>query len=218
MGGLCVPSDKETAKAAVSRKLVSEGDGEASAMPEKKYIALTIDDGPHARYTPVLLEGLRKRKVKASFFLIGQNIPGNEEIVRQMKKDGHLIGNHSQKHDQLSKETVEEASRQIHAVNQEIWKITGTIPEYLRPPFGSWSEELGGLVSMNVVLWNIDPMDWKCQDKDLVVQRVVGHAENGGIILLHDVYETSVEAALEIVDRLTEEGYVFVTVDELLID
>lgn len=217
IGGLRVFSDKEPGGAAVSQKLVLEGGGDL-AIPEKKYIALTFDDGPHPKYTPMLLEGLRKRHVKVSFFLIGQNIPGNEDILRQMKEDGHLIGNHSQNHVQLNKETVEEACRQIDAVNQKLWEVTGTMPQYLRPPFGSWSETLEERVSMNVALWNIDPLDWKCQDRDQVVRQVVSHAKDGGIILLHDVYKTSVEAAFEIIDRLMEEGYSFVTIDELLIE
>ena len=89
---------------------------------------------------------------------------------------------------------------------------------YIRPPFGSWQEDLESLIDMQVVLWSVDPEDWRVQDTQTVVERVLSHVEDGDIILLHDVYRTSVEAALEIVDRLTEEGYEFVRVDELLLD
>lgn len=181
-------------------------------------VALTFDDGPHEICTPRLLDGLKERGVKASFFLIGQNIDGKEEIVLRMQREGHLIGNHSQSHMQLTAESIREASGQIGATNRKIQKITGVMPEYLRPPYGSWSEKLESAVPMTVALWNLDPLDWKLQDKDAVVRYVVEHVENGSIILLHDVYETSVEAALEIVDTLSRKGYEFVTIDELLIE
>ena len=92
------------------------------------------------------------------------------------------------------------------------------MPVYVRPPFGSWSDDLESIVPMKVVLWSVDPLDWKTQNKDRIVRHIVSHAEDGGIILLHDVYGTSVEAALEVIDTLSAEGYNFVTVDELLID
>lgn len=186
--------------------------------PKEKYIALTFDDGPHPVYTPELLKGLRERKVHVTFFLIGQNIDGNEDIIRQMKEDGHLIGNHSQNHMQLTREQTREACDQINRTNEKIREITGQTPEYVRPPFGSWSEELECIVPMKVVLWNVDPLDWKIQNRDRIVRHIVTHVEDGSIILLHDVYGTSVEAALEVIDTLTREGYNFVTVDELLIE
>lgn len=135
-----------------------------------------------------------------------------------MKEDGHLIGNHSQNHMQLTKEQTKEACDQINRTNDQIKNITGQIPEYVRPPFGSWSEELECLVPMKVVLWSVDPLDWKTQNKDRIVRHIVNHVEDGSIILLHDVYDASVEAALEVIDTLSLEGYNFVTVDELLIE
>lgn len=192
--------------------------GNEDIVYEPKYIALTFDDGPHPEYTVRLLDGLKERGVRASFFLIGQNIEGNEEIVKRMYEEGHLIGNHSQNHMQLTKENAEAACRQIEATNQKIYEVTGQTPEYIRPPFGSWSEELECMVPMTVTLWDIDPLDWKTQNKDKIVSHVLKYAEDGGIILLHDVYGTSVDAALEIVDRLSERGYNFVTVEDVLID
>jgi len=186
--------------------------------PSQKEIALTFDDGPHPVWTPKLLDGLKQRGVKASFFLIGQNIDGNEEIIRRMAKEGHLIGNHSQSHMQLTKENAEMACEQIRNTNQKICEITGKEPSYVRPPYGSWNEELECMIPMTVVLWDVDPLDWKSQNRDKIVKHVKNHVEDGSIILLHDVYETSVEAALEIIDTLSREGYNFVTVDELLID
>lgn len=195
-----------------------------SAVPEfvsespKKEIALTFDDGPHPVYTRKLLDGLKERGVRVSFFLIGQNIDGNEEIIRRMKEEGHLIGNHSQNHMQLSKENIDAACQQINATNQKIFDITGQMPTYIRPPYGSWSEELECIIPMTVALWDVDTLDWKLQNKNQIVRHVLKHADDGAVILMHDVYETSVDAALEIIDTLTKEGYNFVTVDELLVE
>lgn len=185
---------------------------------KSKQIALTFDDGPHPIYTRKLLEGLKQRGVHATFFLIGNSIDGNEEIVKQMYEDGHLIGNHSRSHSQLTKENTAAACEEIEYTNQKIYEITGQLPGYIRPPFGSWSEELECQVPMSVVLWNIDPLDWKDQNTKKIVKHILNHADDSKIILLHDVYGTSVDAALEVIDTLSKEGYTFVTVDELLID
>lgn len=190
----------------------------ADETVEIKQIALTFDDGPNPKYTPQLLDGLRERGIQASFFLIGKNIPGNEDIVRQMQADGHLIGNHSNTHAQLTKETAELACQEIEETNQIIYQVTGQLPSYIRPPFGSWSEELECMVPMTVVLWNVDPLDWKVQNKKKVVNHIISKVKNNSIILMHDSYPTTVQAALEVIDMLSAKGYTFVTVDEMMID
>lgn len=192
--------------------------GGEEAVSEPKQVALTFDDGPSAIYTPQLLDGLRQRGVHASFFLIGDSISGKEDIVRQMKEDGHLIGNHTSSHIQLTKKSKKDACDEINRTNQKIYDITGEMPSYIRPPFGSWSEELECIVPMTVTLWNVDPLDWKTQNTAKIVNHIMKHVEDGDIILLHDVFRPSVDAALQVVDLLTKQGYAFVTVDELLID
>lgn len=196
----------------------SGGHGKAAEPSPVKQVALTFDDGPHPVYTPRLLDGLRERGVHATFFLIGNSIEGNEDIVRRMKEDGHLIGNHSNSHVQLTVESAKAACDEINATNRKILEITGEEPQYIRPPFGSWSEELECMVPMTVVLWDIDPLDWKVLNTRKVVRHILKNVDDNDIILLHDVYGTSVDAALEVVDTLSKEGYTFVTVDELLID
>ena len=130
-----------------------------------KQIALTFDDGPHSVYTPLLLDGLRKRGVHATFFLLGENVKGKEAIVKQMQDDGHLIGNHGYSHVQMSREAVANACEQIEENNRQIEAITGVRPQYLRPPYGSWNEELECTTNMTVVLWDVDTLDrdgkWK---------------------------------------------------------
>ncbi len=187
-------------------------------VQEAKKVALTFDDGPHKKYTKLLLDGLRERNVTATFFLIGESIEGKEELVAQMKKDGHLIGNHTYTHIQLGKVGKDTGCAEIWKTNTAIYDITEEIPCFIRPPFGDWNEELSCAVDMSVVLWDVDPEDWKYKDSARVRDYVVSHVKDGDIILLHDVYKTSVEAALQIVDILSEEGYEFVTVEELIFD
>lgn len=183
-----------------------------------KKVALTFDDGPHKYYTQELLDGLRERQVIATFFLIGESIEGKEDVVKQMHEDGHLIGNHTYTHVQLNKEKTDDACAEVWKTNTKIFDVTGEVPYFIRPPFGEWNEELSCVIDMSPVLWDLDPLDWKYQDKDRIVKYVVKNVRDGDIILLHDVYKTSVQAALEIVDILKKEGYEFVTVEELIFD
>jgi peptidoglycan/xylan/chitin deacetylase (PgdA/CDA1 family) len=180
-------------------------------------VALTFDDGPSPQYTKTLLDGLRSRNVRATFFLIGSSIEGNEDIVRQMYEDGHQIGSHTYSHVQLTKCSVDGAIEEIEAANEAIYQACGEYPDYIRPPYGSWNDTLQEATNMNVVLWNVDPYDWKVQNKEQVVENVMRDVKDSSIILLHDIYKPSVEAALEIVDRLQEMGYRFATVEELSI-
>ena len=185
---------------------------------EGKCIALTFDDGPHKDCTPQLLDGLKKRGVRATFVLMGQNIEGNEDLVKRMKEEGHLVGNHSYSHVQLTKAGSAAVCQAVDRTSRMIEDITGERPQYMRPPFGDWNEELECEVGMTTVLWSVDSLDWKLRNKNKIVKRVLKDVEDGDIILMHDIFPTSVDAALELVDTLTKRGYTFVTVDELLID
>ena len=191
----------------------------ASATPvEAPKIALTFDDGPSAAWTPALLDGLKERGVKATFFLIGENADKNPEIVKRMAEEGHLIGNHTYHHVELTKVSENEARLELADTSAVIVRITGKEPEYMRPPFGAWHRKLEQEIQMLPVLWTIDPLDWTTENQDEIVNKVVTEAEENDIILLHDCYKSSVEAGLRIIDILQEEGFVFVTVDELLLN
>jgi peptidoglycan/xylan/chitin deacetylase (PgdA/CDA1 family) len=181
-------------------------------------IAITFDDGPRRGTTDKLLDGLKERGVKATFFLIGSSIEGNEDIVARMHEDGHLIGNHTYSHIQLSSVSTEQAYAEIVKTNEKIASITGETPKYIRPPYGTYSNKLLKRINMIPVLWSVDPDDWDTTDVNYVVKSVVNHVKCGDIILMHDFYDTSVTAALEIIDELQAKGYVFVTVDQLLLD
>lgn len=188
-----------------------------SETEDRPRAALTFDDGPHVTYTPMLLDGLRQRGIHATFFLMGKNIEGKEDIVKQMQKDGHLIGNHTYDHVQLDKLPGDQACQQILKTNNEIYEITGEYPLYLRPPYGAWPKNLELCVTMLPVFWDVDTLDWKSKNVRSVENIVKRQVKDGSIILMHDSFSTSVEAALEIADMLTEEGYDLVTADQLLV-
>lgn len=187
----------------------------ASAAPQ---VALTFDDGPDPVWTPKLLDGLKERGVPATFFLIGRKIEGQEELVQRIHDEGHLIGNHTFNHVELSKLPDKDARMEIEKTSNVIYEVTGEYPQYVRPPFGEWNEKLELEVTMLPVLWNVDPLDWRRTDVEGIVRDVEKKAEDGSIILMHDCYETSVEAALRIADDLTRQGYRFVTADQLILE
>lgn len=190
----------------------------ASSLAERKKIALTFDDGPCAGCTDQLLDGLKKRNVKATFFLIGKNAENNPQLVRRIYEEGHLIGNHTYSHVEITKISDEEAIQELQKTDQIIWKITGEHVQYMRPPFGAWQKELESRLEVLPVLWTVDPLDWTTENVEEIVNKVVTETTENDIILLHDCYKSSVEAALRIIDDLQKEGYEFVTVDQLLLN
>ena len=179
-------------------------------------IALTFDDGP-GPYTERLLDGLKERGVKASFFLIGRSVKEYPEAVKRMEEEGHLIGNHTYSHVKLKGLSPEETRREIQKTDEAVYEITGKHVAYLRPPFGEWEEDLELTYPVLPVMWTVDPLDWTTENVEEIVDRVVTQAGENDMILLHDCYDSSVEAALQIVDRLLAEGFDFGRVDELLI-
>lgn len=184
----------------------------------EKKVALTFDDGPNTEYTEELLRGLKKRGVKATFFLLGKEVEKSPALVEEIYKDGHLIGNHSYEHVDLSTLSDEAAILQVDKTNEAIYQITGEYPEYIRPPFGCWKCNLDYETEMIEVLWDVDPRDWETEDAGAVTQMVVSSVRENDIILLHDASESSVSAAFAIIDELQRQGYTFVTVDEILFD
>lgn len=198
-----------------------EGDGVQLVAGERFYektVAITFDDGPRASTTKRLLDGLKERGIRATFFLVGENIEGNEDVVRQMHKDGHIIGNHTYTHVELAKLSHAAAINEINKTNALIEEITGEKVVYIRPPCGSWSERLVYEVDMTPVFWSVDPKDWCTSNAAQVISRVIDNVHDGDIILFHDIYDSSVTAALEVIDRLIAQGYVFVTIDDILIE
>lgn len=189
----------------------------ADCPDEKPKLALTFDDGP-SEYTITLSKGLKERGVQATFFLLGENMEGNEEAVKQLAQDNHLLGNHSYHHVQLNKLSQNKACQEIVKTNNLIYEYTGIYPMYVRPPYGEWDKGLDCGVDMIPVFWSVDSLDWKLKNTEQIVKKVLTQVEDGDIILMHDGYSTSVEAAFQIVEHLKKEGYQFVTADKMLVD
>lgn len=198
--------------------LEENGNSDAIDRMYDRMIAITFDDGPNSQTTEELLDGLKERGVKATFFLIGKSIEGNEELIRRMSEEGHLIGNHTYSHIKLDASNMSAAIKEITDTNEIITSITGEEVKYIRPPYGVYTDALLNNVNMTPVLWSVDPDDWATENASKIVNSVVKNAKNGDIILLHDIYASSVTAALEIIDRLQAKGFIFVTVDQLLLD
>ena len=190
----------------------------SGALPTAGKIALTFDDGPSAVYTPTLLEGLKERGVKATFFITGKNAERFPELVKQMHEEGHLIGNHTYSHLQLTKSNRDKFQEELVRTGEIISGITGEEVVYVRPPYGSWDKSFEKELNLLPVLWTIDPLDWCTQNASEVVKKVISRAKENAVILLHDEYASSVAAALQIVDELQKKGYEFVTVEEILFD
>ena len=189
-------------------------EGEAELPAGEKYVALTFDDGPRKSTTERLLDGLKERGAKATFFLIGEQIEANADLVTRMAQEGHQIGNHTWSHQRLDGAHPDEAAQEVERTEAALEALLGGGEYWLRPPYGQVSEDAD--FGVPLVKWSVDPRDWESRDAGKVTRAILEHVEPGSIILLHDIYPTSVDAALRVVDQLQAEGYWFVTVEELL--
>lgn len=205
------------ARTVAAVRTVSE-DVSAGELEDIKKIAITFDDGPHPSYTEQLLDGLKERGVHATFFVTGEHAELHPDIIKRMQEEGHLIGNHTYSHIQLTKSNRETFKQELIHTNEIIKEITGEEVQYVRPPYGSWDKSFEKELNMFPVLWTVDPLDWCSSNVACITKKIVDKAEENDIILMHDYFDTSVTAALKAIDELMEEGYTFVTVEEILFD
>ncbi|MBQ7956350.1 MAG: polysaccharide deacetylase family protein [Lachnospiraceae bacterium] len=181
-------------------------------------IALTFDDGPHPYYTEQLLDGLKDRGVVATFFVTGEHASLHPDVIQRMNEEGHLIGNHTYSHMQLTSGNREAFKEELMETNELLQEIIGEEVVYVRPPYGSWDKTIEAELNMIPVLWTVDPLDWCSNNAASVAGKILKEVEENDIILMHDYYDTSVTAALKVVDELLKEGYEFVTVEEILFE
>ena len=177
-------------------------------------VALTFDDGPRSSTTGPLLD--RTPEVPATFFLVGNRIPGNEDLVRRMAAEGHQIGIHTYDHVELKGLSRQDFDLQVGKTRALITQLVGEGNYWLRPPYGLMDRQAGQWCGGPVILWSVDPEDWKDDDIDRIVAAVVEHVSDGDIILLHDLFPSSAQAALRVVDTLLARGCCFVTVEQLM--
>ena len=184
--------------------------------PERKLVALTFDDGPHPEHTRVLLDGLKQRGIKATFFLVGTQLPYAPELVERMAREGHQIGIHTLEHKTVEGLSEAEFLHQVEGLRRVLYPLVGEQELWLRPPYGQINDRSLAWADSPVILWSVDPEDWRDSDAGRVAEHIVSHTRDGDIILAHDIYPTTVEGVLEGVDRLREQGFEFVTVAQLL--
>lgn len=222
-----VSSDYTQSEYAVSSSSVSkahnddefDADGklviDTDTLDGKKAVAITFDDGP-GEYTEELVKGLNERGVRATFFMLGSCVAKYPDVLPMMVEGGHQLGSHTYDHTDITKLSESHLNEQISNTDDEIYNACGQRATAFRPPYGSFTDDKVRGINKTVTMWSLDSLDWKTRNAASVKNEIVSKAMDGDIILLHDIYKTSVDGALDAIDELQEEGFVFVTVDELL--
>ena len=182
----------------------------------RKVVALTFDDGPNPATTNQALDTLSKYGIKATFFVLGKNVSGNEEILKRMKADGHVIGNHSWSHPVLSKLSLDEAKKQITDTEDALTKVLGSSSKLMRPPYGAITDDIRNSLDLSFIMWDVDSLDWKSKNEAAILTEIQREVKNGSIILMHDIHAETVNALPKVIDYLKGQGYDFVTVPDLL--
>jgi len=191
-----------------------------SCNVESSTVAMTFDDGPHPKLTPKLLDMLKERNIKATFFVIGKCVAENPDIAKRIVDEGHEIANHSWSHPQLTKLSPPAFAAEIAQTNDAIEEATGIRPVVMRPPYGAinptLTKRLNEEYGLSVIIWSVDPLDWKIRKSDHVSSHIIKNAAPGAIILAHDIHASTVDAMPATLDALQSKGYKFATVSELI--
>ena len=180
-------------------------------------IALTFDDGPRASVTNRILDSLSQYGGRATFFMVGTNVPHNGDVIRRMVAQGCEVANHTNDHKYISKLSSDGIVSQVSAVNQKVAAVCGVSPVVMRPPGGY----VDAIPFLFLVLWNagdhvsIDTRDWQHRNAQRTINNVLSQVKDGDIILMHDIYDATADAAVVLIPELTARGYQLVTVSEL---
>lgn len=186
--------------------------------PRQKILALTFDDGPHPQYTPRLLEILDKEQVKATFFVIGKMVERNPDLARAIVAGGHTLGNHTFSHVTLTKIPLLDIATEYQANNDVVQRVTGVKMRFCRPPGGDYDSHVidaANALGLTTVLWTDDPGDYAQPGDPVVLKRTLSRLSNGGIILLHDGVEQTLDVLPKIIASARARGFRFVSLDEL---
>lgn len=184
------------------------------------FIAMTFDDGPHPSNTPRLLDMLRERNIRATFYVVGTNARAYPHLIRRIIAEGHEIGNHSWNHPNLSKMSESAVIKQLDDTQSAIISACGVRPRTMRPPYGALTSGQRQMVNAHfgypTILWDVDPVDWKRPGASVVANRILSNARGGSIVLAHDIHKSTIDAMPSTLDGLLAKGYTFVTVSQLL--
>lgn len=187
-----------------------------TAFCGKKLVAFTFDDGPNSETTNRLLDNLDKYNARVTFFVLGSRVNENADTLKRAYDMGNQIGSHTYSHKNLFKLENSQIMEEIATTNNEIKNVIGVEPTFLRPPYGNINCDIKNMVNMYTILWDLDTEDWKNKDANIIMDYILNNAHDGAIILLHDLYETSIDGALQAMEILEQEGYAFVTIDEMI--
>lgn len=216
-------STSSTEKIKVSQSTTSESTIQSTETSEttqevvnEQSIALTFDDGPKRETTSKLLDILSQKGIKASFFILGQNIDGNEDLLTRMKDEGHIIGSHSMYHHNLSQMNEKTLTQDFGEMDQKANKIFKEPFKYIRPPYGAANPLVAKIANRPLIEWSVDSKDWSTKNTQMIINQVTQTTQSGSIILMHDIYPETINAVPTIIDNLIQQGYNFVTVDALL--
>ncbi len=189
-------------------------------MVSGNYIAMTYDDGPHPTNTPRLLDILAARRIKATFYVIGNAVNQNPSVLRRTVAEGHEIGNHTQTHPLLSKLSDSQVRTELRRCEDSIGRAAGVRPRTMRPPYGGLLQSQREFVHREfgypTILWSVDPLDWKRPGTAVITNRIVSSTTPGGIVLAHDLHAQTIDSMPQALDGLLRRGFKFVTVSQLI--
>ncbi|MBR3236461.1 polysaccharide deacetylase family protein [Candidatus Saccharibacteria bacterium] len=181
----------------------------------KKLVALTFDDGPSDATTPRLLDILTEKDVPATFFMLGTKAKAFPKIVKRASKNGHEVASHTMYHQNLVRISADAAKNDINEAKTVIKEIIGRSPRLTRPPYGNINNAVRDNVGTPMILWSVDTEDWRSKNVDSIVSVAMSELHDGAIILMHDIYPTSVDAVSKLIDTIRKEGYEFASISEL---
>lgn len=183
-------------------------------------VALTFDDGPHPEFTPRLLDILSQYGVRATFFVIGNNVVRYPEITQRIVDEGHQLANHSISHPAFTKISTKRLTSEVKKANQIIEAYTGSKSQIIRPPYGALNSKVKRVLmsdfKMDIIMWSVDPLDWKKPGAEVIARRLIEGAKPGAILLAHDIHKGTIDAIPSVLNHLLMQGYTFCTVGELL--
>lgn len=194
----------------------ADGVDVSDIKPTDKLLAITFDDGPSDETTPVVLDALKDVGGHGTFFVVGSRVESNAEALKRASDEGNEIGIHTWNHPDLTTLSEEDMHKEIDDTADAIEAVTGIRPTLVRPPYGAADENVMKTLDNPLIIWSVDSEDWRSRNADAVYNEIMKYAYDRSIILVHDIYDTSVEGASRAIHDLSEQGYRFVTVSELM--
>lgn len=182
--------------------------------PNKPMIAITYDDGP-SKYTDAILDVLKENNSSATFFVLGSRVNSHKDVLNKMIEEGNQIGNHSYNHKKLTALSDEELYEQIKGTDELVYSATGYTPTVVRPPYGASDAKLNKKIAKPIIKWSIDTRDWENKNSKTITNEILSKVKDGDIILMHDLYDSTLTASKTVIPKLVENGFQLVTIDEM---